>query len=144
MKINTILIILLCFSIVCYAGCQSSATPDNNEKNNNILTITGDGVLSVEECETKALGDTVMMLESKYCGHCKATLPDFEEACEEKGVKPVILDISEESDKAVMESHNVEIMYTPTFIIGCKYYIGAKQKEEYLQLLEDFLRGEIQ
>ena len=76
------------------------------------------------------------MLESKYCGHCKETMPDFKEACDEKGITPIILDISIDEQKLQMESYGIDIRFTPTFILDCEYFVGVKSKEEYVQFLE--------
>jgi len=55
---------------------------------------------------------------------------------EEKGIVPEILDLSVTEELQKAESYNIEIMYTPTFIIGCDYYIGTTSKEEYLERLD--------
>ena len=75
------------------------------------------------------------MLESKYCGHCRETLPLFEEACEEQGVIPEILDLSVKEDQERMYSLGIQVQYTPTFIFGCNYYVGVKTKEKYLNYI---------
>lgn len=103
------------------------------------ITIKGDGSFSIEECRIRKLEDKTIMILSKYCGHCKQTIPLFEESCEEKGISPIILDISIPEQRKQMEAYRIKIQYTPTFIFGCNYYVGAQNKEEYLLLLEKFL-----
>ncbi len=103
------------------------------------ITISGDGSFLIEECKIRKLEDKTIMILSKYCGHCKQTLPLFEEACEEKGISPIILDISIPEQRDQMESYGINIQYIPTFIFGCKYYVGALNEEEYVSSLERFL-----
>ena len=80
------------------------------------------------------------MLESKYCGHCKATIPDFKDACAEKGVEPIILDLSVDEQRVQMMSYGISIQFTPTFIFGCDYFVGVKTKQEYSDSLDKFLQ----
>ena len=64
------------------------------------------------------------------------------EACEETGIEPIVLDLSVSEDMAKLESFGVRVQFTPTFLFGCKHYIGAKStKEEYIDLLNEF-KGE--
>ena len=121
-------------------GCKQSEdiTGEAVAEIQNII-LSQDGSFSIEDCKNRGLNDKVLMLESKYCGHCKVTLPMFKEACAEKGVNPIILDVSEPEQRKQMESHGISIRFTPTFVFGCDYYMGSKQKQEYLQLLDKFL-----
>jgi len=122
------------------AGCKTNEMI--NSRTLNTYTIKSAGSFSIEECKARNLSDKVMMIESKYCGHCKATLPDFKDACEEKGMTPIILDVSNDDQRKEMLSHSISIQYTPTFIFGCKYFIGVKSKETYLQLLDELKEAE--
>lgn len=110
----------------------------NNEE--EVITISKDGSFDAKDCKNRGLNDKVIMLESKFCGHCKATLPNFKEACDEKGVEPIILDLSENEQRIQMLSYGVTIQFTPTFIFGCDYVIGVRNKQEYLELLDKFLK----
>ena len=80
------------------------------------------------------------MVVSEYCGHCKATMPLFKEASSEKAVEITILDGSIDEQRKQIEDYGISIRYTPTFIFGCDYYIGAKSKEEYLKMFDKFLK----
>ena len=136
------LIVGLILVILC--GCQKQSDEITGEVVKSTLeieqvTLTEDGSFSLEECKKRELNNKVLMLESKYCGHCKAALPVFNEACNEKGIIPLILDVSEDEQRKQMEKFGLNIMYTPTLVFGCDYYIGARQKQEYLQILDKFL-----
>lgn len=157
--VGCILLFLLVF------GCQSQepvtgdpiiidydVVPENNTASNQsgvenqsiefeIITLSSVGSLDSEECVIRGLNDKVIMLESKYCGYCKKTLPDFKEACSEKGVEPIVLDLSVGEQRKQMESYGITITYTPTFIFGCDYFVGGKTKEGYLQSLDKFLKS---
>jgi len=123
MKIRIIFFISLLF----FLGCQHQYF--------ETFTIISDGEFSNSECLQKGIKDSIVMIESKYCGHCKATKPIFIEACKNSNVEPEILDISIEKHRDKMKSYGIEVQYTPTFIIGCKYFIGAKNKTEYIKLI---------
>ncbi len=130
--IKIILIILLLIFIL---GCEKEQHPTEFET----ITITEPGFFEKEVCEERELDDKVIMIESKYCSHCKDTLPIFKEACKEKDIEPIILDLAEEEHRNKLESYGIEVHFTPTFIFGCEYHIGSKTKEEYINLCEKFL-----
>ena len=122
---------LICILLVLTNGCS------NQEM--DIVTIDKDGSFDPLDCKNRGLNDKVIMLESKYCGHCKATLPFFLQACAEKGVEPSVLDLSVDEQREQMESFGISIQYTPTFIFGCDYYVGVHSKEDYLTFLDKYL-----
>lgn len=142
---KNIIFIGILFSLTIISGCSNNSTGgaviDSRQSQISILVLDSDGALSAEECSARDLNDKVMMLESQYCGHCKATLPVFKEACLEKGIEPIIIDVSDKEQRKQMESYGLDIMYTPTFVFGCKHTIGTRSKQEYLQLLDKFLKG---
>lgn len=124
--------------ILLIAGC-ASPTPESQgdeQAGLGMVTISEDGSLSPEECERRGLEGKVLMLESRYCGHCRETRPDFIAACEDAGIEPMILDVSEDEGAKALRSYGISIRYTPTFVIGCDYYVGAMSMEEYISLLE--------
>ncbi len=165
--LNVFAVVLLVLLALSLFGCQNQPAPpdfpvddtssgnstnDNNNSGNSnsqsgdseleIITIKTDGSFTQEECEKRALDDKVFMLESAYCPHCKETLPDFKEACAEKGVEPIILDLSIAEHRGQMLSHGITIAYTPTFVFGCDYFIGGRSKEFYLQAMDKFLENQ--
>lgn len=101
--------------------------------------IAQEGSFDLDECKQRGVYGKVYMLESKYCGHCKQTMPLFLEACSQKGVEPVVLDLAEPDQQEKMEDLGIGIVYTPTFVFGCDYYIGSRTKQDYLQMLDKFL-----
>ena len=44
---------------------------------NKLYSISKVGSFTKQECESRDLQDKIIMLLSKYCGHCKTTLPDL-------------------------------------------------------------------
>ncbi len=134
--IKKILFIGICILLlVSLAGCA--------EKDPNIVTINGDGSFTAEECRSRGLNDQVIMFESKYCSHCKETLPDFIDACEEKNIEPIILDLSIDEHMVQYETYNIELVGTPTFIFGCNYFVGAREKQTYTENLDIFLSNQV-
>ena len=134
--IKKILFIGICILLLAsLVGCA--------EKDPNIVTINGDGSFTAEECQSRGLNDQVIMFESKYCSHCKETLPDFIAACEDYNITPIILDLSEAEQMAQFETYDIEIVGTPTFIFGCNYMVAVKTKEVYLASLDTFLSTQV-
>lgn len=121
-KLLTLLLVLLALT-----ACNGSADEG---------LIAGDGSFSEAFCSEKGLEGQYIMIGSAYCGHCIETKPIFEEACTESGKDCVVLDISTTEGLDAMNNFGISIMYTPTFILDCDYYVGAKLKEDYLELLE--------
>jgi len=118
--------------MILMAGCQYYTQE---------MTITNDGIFNMTECIQRRLVDQFIMIESKYCSHCKDTLPVFIEACKESGVEPVILDLTIHEHREQMESYGIEVQYTPTFILGCEYFIGTKSKEDYIKMIDKVKDG---
>ncbi len=131
------------FTVILLCGCQNSNLNNNNTNNNtnNNATLTTfiikeDGTFSSDECTRRGLTGMAIMFESKYCGYCKATLPYFQQACQTEGIEPIILDLSIPEHRAKMESYGLDIWFTPTFVFGCDYFIGARSEEDYLKVLK--------
>ncbi len=141
MKTNYILLISFMVLLI-FTSCElnSVESSDNisNQDSIEIFTIKSNGEFDEDFCVKSGLKDKVIMLESKYCGHCQTTKPVFLEACHEYDVTPIMLDLSVPEDREIMESYNLQAVYTPTFIFGCKHYVGAKDKDAYLELLSTF------
>ena len=126
---------LMIVSLIFLIGCGGKPSGD-------LIKIQDAGFLTIEQCQVRGLQDKVLMIESKYCSHCEATLPDFIQACAEKGVEPEILDVSVSKNRQKVYSYGLDYVYTPTFVFGCNYYIGAMPKTQYLSLLDKFLASQ--
>ena len=136
-KNTFIILVTTLFIALVLSSCSSPNSIPNNNSNNQtdpltIITITDSGSFTQEECSARNLTGKIIMLESKYCGACQHTMPEFIKACEEKGITPEILDLSIAENMEKMEQYNLQIKFTPTFIFGCDYYIGAVSKQDYV------------
>ncbi|MFW6378438.1 MAG: thioredoxin family protein [Nanoarchaeota archaeon] len=130
-------IMLLALMMTACSSDTDSSRSDENESIPDTITIQGDGTLPKEFCERHGLDSKILMLESEYCSHCKATRPDFEQALENTGTEAEILDVSvKEDQERITEKYGLEIQYTPTFVFGCDYFVGVKTVDEYETLLE--------
>jgi thiol-disulfide isomerase/thioredoxin len=103
------------------------------------VLLSSNGTFDEEDCRARCLHDKVMMLSSSYCPYCKETEPDFVKACKEKGIKPVILYMSDQGDYDIMKSFGITVDSVPTFIFGCDYYMGAGSVHDYLAAIDRFL-----
>ncbi len=140
-KMNKIILISLgIIASLLLAGCNSE--PSNSDDLNTSVRLGGDDSFTIEQCEARGFTDKVIMLESKYCSHCQKTMPEFISACEDYNVTPIILDLSINSHIAQLESYNIELVGTPTFIFGCDYIVGARDKKTYSNKLDDFLAAQ--
>lgn len=139
MKKN-ILIMFSMLLLILLAGC-SQESKDTSSTAIKKITLASETNIPDESCEQMGLSDKVIMLESEYCGHCKIAEPILKEIEQEKGLDFEFLDVSNKEDRAVMESYGVDIRYTPTLLAGCSVYIGSKSKEEYQQIIDDFVEA---
>lgn len=139
MRKIAVIVSLLLLTIVFGCGNQDFTGQVVLNPDIQVIVISEDGYFNQDECVQRGIKDSVFMLESKYCGHCKKTLPIFKEACDEKGINPIILDLSNDEQRKQMEESGISVLYTPTFIFGCDYYVGVGSKEKYLELLDNFL-----
>ncbi|MDK2908008.1 MAG: hypothetical protein PWQ87_466 [Candidatus Woesearchaeota archaeon] len=117
-----------------------SSCSQNQSDELEIITISNEGSFSAEECSARGLEGKVIMLESSYCGACRSTMQNFLDACKEMNITPIILDLSQsENYQKMLDEYKIQIRYTPTFIFGCDYYIGATSKQEYIRRIETML-----
>lgn len=127
------LLVLCIVSAVLFVACT---------QNQNVFTISEDGTFAFDACQTHGLGNSVIMVESEYCGHCKETRDDFQAACDEKGVDCQFWDIAETDGLKQLEDRNLMVRYTPTILYGCSYRVGADSKDGYLKNIEMLFLGE--
>ena len=136
-------VVVLIFASFLMSGCDTDGSlPVNNSSDDlplETFAVKEDGSFSSEECEARGLGSEVIMFSSKYCGHCMETLPVFMEACEELGIEPLVLYITDKDDREIVDSYGIEIHYTPTFFFLFKYYIVTEPKFVYLSRVNDFV-----
>ncbi len=135
LKYSLIVLILIIIAVSLFFILNTPAEPNASLSK---ITITKEGEFSSEECSARNLEDKVNMLESRYCSACKSTLPTFKKVCSEKDISPQILDLSVSEDYEKANELGIQVAYTPTFIFGCKYYIGAKSEAQYNALLGEF------
>lgn len=131
MKVSILILIVLTslFAISC----------SNNE---NVITITEAGSFTLEECQDHGFGNSVIMIESAYCGHCRETRGDFQAACDELNVSCEFWDLAEAEGLKQLEDRDIMVQFTPTMIYGCTYTVGAETKDEYVTRIQTFLQGE--
>ena len=96
------------------------------------IKLLQEGAFTTDECDARGLTGQTIMLESPFCGYCKATKPDFIAAAEATNTTPKIIDIATKEGWTAMEGYGVMIQYTPTFIVNCHYYVGGKDLETYI------------
>lgn len=140
-KLFSGLIILLGIVVLlegCKGGDCQTPTGYTVEKDGTIL-LDREGTIPCELCEERGLEDKIVVLESKYCGACKVAVPLMKEAGEEAGVEILFLDLSVKEESQKMEGFKILPSYTPTMVAGCNVYIGVKEKEEYKEIIGDFL-----
>ena len=134
---------LIVFSMVMLVLLSFGCSQKSPEGASAVKTITLDSETEIppETCAERGLCDKVVMLESEYCGHCRIAEPILKEIAQEKGLDFEFLDVSKKEGRTVMESHGINVKYTPTLIAGCAVYIGSKSKEEYVQIIDKFIEA---
>jgi len=132
-------LVLLALGLLLIAGCCNNTTPVDPEL--GVISLNKDITLSTNECSERQLNDKIVFIGSKYCGACKAAKPRLKELEVEKKVDIVYLDISEEADRnAMLMDYHVSVYYTPTILFGCNVIVGAREKSDYSQLIDEFLK----
>ena len=126
--------------LILLAGCGQESK-DASSTAAKRMTLDSETSIPAESCEQMGLSGKVIMLESEYCGHCRIAEPILKEIEQEKGLDFEFLDVSKKEDRAVMEGYGVDIKYTPTLLAGCSVYIGSKSREEYQQIIDDFVEA---
>lgn len=117
-------------SIVLLSGCIAETDK---------IRIDHEMTLSSLACSERNFDNKVTIIESKYCASCVALKPSLLEIEDELDTTFNYIDIAELNGQDKLNDLGLEVAYTPTIIIGCNVYIGAKSKEKYKTLVEDFL-----
>lgn len=152
--IATFIFLLLCSGCTIFTGITGQGDQSGGSKTTDSIEDAAECVLgtfknvfiwesgSFEEhdCRSRCLANKVIMIKSSNCWKCTDTEPDFLAACEEREIKPLILDVTHSDDFLLLDSLGIDIAGTPTFIFGCDYYLGVMgSKEDYLEAIDVFL-----
>jgi thiol-disulfide isomerase/thioredoxin len=138
-KVACLILFLIAASLMYGCTQEGCNSPTGYTVNDGIIMLDKEGTISCELCKERGVNDRIIVLESEYCGACKAVAPNIKEAAEELGAEVLFLDLSKESDSIKMNGFGVMPYYTPTMLVGCDVYIGGKSKEEYKQIIGSFL-----
>jgi len=139
-----IFLVLVLFAAILIQGCTHGGcnSPTGYTVDNGVILLDKEGTIPCELCEERDFDDKIIVLESKYCGACKAVLPILKELEKELGVEITFLDLSKDADSLQMKNFKIMPYYTPTMLAGCSVYIGGKPKEEYVNFISKFLENE--
>lgn len=138
-EISKVIVFILLLILIFAFGCKKEEQKEQESLEFDIIRISEPGIFEIEECKKRDLEDKIIMIGSKYCGHCEKTKPDFIEACTTKDITHEVLDLAKKEDREKLKKYGLEVIYTPTFIFDCEYHIGTKTKKEYLNLCNKFL-----
>lgn len=113
----------------------------NNPPNNEIkpITLKEEGKIPYEQCSERNLTDKIIILHSEFCPACKIAVPIIKEIEYELNASFIFLDISKNEDLEKMDEFRILPFYTPILMVGCDVYMGAKSKEEYESVIQNFL-----
>jgi len=135
-----IILFSLLLILVLIISCTKPTIPaDNYTIDQGILLLDKEGTIPQDQCTQRKLNDKIIVLESKYCGACKAAVPLIKEVGKELNVNVTFLDLATHEDTAQADKFGVLPYYTPTMVAGCKVYIGGKTKTEYTTIMKEFL-----
>lgn len=141
-KGRNVLFILMLVIVLFIQGCTSPEgcdTPTSYTVKDGMILLDKEGSIPCELCEEGELDSKIIVLESEYCGACRAAVPKIKEAADELNADVLFLDLSKEADSLKMNGFKVQPYYTPTMVVGCDVYVGGKSKEDYLKIISDFL-----
>jgi thiol-disulfide isomerase/thioredoxin len=130
MKLGVLLLISVLASVV-VSGCVSNGG-DNGE-----ITMISDGMaIDSAVCTEKGIEGKVVVFHSPTCPACRQTVPVLEDIEEnETDAEFVFIDLSTEREKA--EELGLIPTHIPTVIIKCGVHTGYKNKEDFLELIEN-------
>ncbi|MFH1505961.1 MAG: thioredoxin family protein [archaeon] len=138
-----ILTILLAIVTLSLTACDPKPpVPDPNNDTNYIFgdyTIKEEKTLPILECTARKLKDKVLVIHAEHCGACKIAVPILEELEQEMNLEFRYYDMDVDEDKLALKEFKLVPYFTPTVVIGCEVLIGAKDKDEYQDALEEFL-----
>ncbi|MBN2566764.1 thioredoxin family protein [Candidatus Woesearchaeota archaeon] len=101
--------------------------------------IMQNGMLPPAAC-TAEIARSVIMLESRYCGHCAVAKPMLEELAREKGVDLEVIDVSTDAGRHRTAELGIDIQFTPTTIFGCEVVIGGQSRDAFAAYFDRFNR----
>lgn len=139
-KIILLVSILIVLSLI--NGCtltENCENPSTYIIKDGKLMLDKEGTIPCTLCEERGLDDRIVVLESEYCGACKAVVPVIKEVAKELNTIVTFLDLSESEDQNKMSQLGVMPYYTPTMLVGCQVYVGGKTKSEYKSIISKFV-----
>lgn len=116
--------LVLLLIVLLIAGCSSN------------LVIIDDGMVLNENICNKIDYD-VLIIHETGCLYCEKALPILEEIEKENNLSFKYLDIIKKEDLNYMLEKGFTAQKIPGIIYNCKVYMGAKSKEEYLEILKN-------
>ena len=122
-------------SLLFIVGCNTHAQISGSTVYDQLDTYTIKTEGEIPQASERGLDGKILMLESKYCSHCKTAIPILQEISEENDLDITILDVSVDEQRAEMEGYGLDIIYTPTLVIDGYAYIGARDKQGYEDIL---------
>ncbi len=123
-----------------YANQNSNSNQNGN--NLAVLVLDKEEIIDLDACAARNFSNKIIILESKYCGACKVVIPALKQIEQELSAEFFFFDLSKKEDTEKLKKFKIWPKYTPTVLIGCKILIGDHQKDEYKQIIENFLQNE--
>jgi hypothetical protein len=105
------------------------------------IRISADGAL--EQCRERGLEDKFLLVVSRYCPKCKRAKPIIEKVIGDEKLESYYetLDVSFHSERQRLKAYNIEVQFVPTFIANCYAYVGARNKEQYNDIMKAYKLG---
>lgn len=98
---------------------------------------------TVKQCKERGLDNKILFLVSRYCPKCKKVKPVIEKLVKDEELELYYepLDLTYSFDRKQLENYNIEVQFVPTLIVDCRVYVGAKEPEQYQDIIKTFKYG---
>jgi len=139
---GVIFLVLFSFSFSDFLHSNAKDTKTSGRhKSEKLQMIDLASEMSIAGCKERNLKDKIIFIVSKYCSHCRKAKPRLEKVIKELKLEKYysLLDVSRGADRSEIESHRVKVMFTPTLLINCTVFIGAKTEEVYRAICRQFV-----
>ena len=136
-KYISIIIIALILIVVLFSIFTTDKQNTNNTEIKSFL-ISDNGPIPKDICINNNLSNKIIVIESKYCSHCKNMIKETINPIEkETDYKFNLYDVSEPDKAQEIKNMGLSILGTPTTIVNCNAFIGEINKEDMLQILAE-------
>lgn len=140
LKVILSMLFVLALILKCQIGwAKQEATDRKPTKRIEVVYLDSDKV--IPNCAERKLNNKIILIVSRYCPHCQKAIKTLNPLITQYNLTNYfkVYDLIDSDDlDAIANDYQLNVPHVPTFIVGCKAYVGLSEPEEYKEYLQHF------